>query len=318
MWGNQNCLIIGYHYYMLYLRMAYRQIGGQANHVSSWDVPGGQARKALGGQARAYTYTAERYKNQVSYKQPFNLPIHRRCDICSYNQLLGQEKRVIKHKHFSSKAVRECQGVEKQSGDYFCPTCKRVHTSLQTGRLKICLSSSTLHEFWAPRGGAVIYEGDAQHIDYITIPGAKIIDLVEAWKIEYFQERRGMDVFLIGGLNNIVKGYKPESIMRDYDHMVQVVKYQAEKFHPTIPNTCSIATLFYPPQLCWFPDQGKVPPGFINHLEDMRWINGEVERLNFESDIKVPNFTTFGLRVGNHTTKDKYGYVSVNHPTTHT
>ena len=62
---------------------------------------------------------------------------------------------------------------------------------------------------------------------------------------------------------------------------------------------------------------GEAPPYFSNHFDDMRWINGEVERLNMESGIKVPNFTTFGLRVGNHSTKDKYGYVHVNHTTTH-
>ena len=200
MWENVSFLTIGYLCMILSYRvMAYRQIGGQANLTKSWDVPGGQASTVYGGQARtvyggqartfyggqASTSTDKLYRDQVSAKQ--KLP---RCQICSYNQLLGQERKAIFHKHFTTKSVRECQGVEEQPGDYFCPTCKAIHTSRQNGRLKICVSSSTLHEFWAPRGGTEIYEGDAHHIDYITIHGAKIIDLVEAWKIDYFCHSR--------------------------------------------------------------------------------------------------------------------------------
>ena len=298
--------------------MAYRQLGGQAKSTLSWDVTGGQARVA-GGQARAVGGQARTVMDKldkVSAKhanQPFPL---NRCELCSFKQLGGQKKKDVYHKHFSSKNVRELQGVEGIQGDHFCPTCKNTHSSVQP-RLKICLSDSTLHEFWAPRGAAVIYEGDQYHTDYITIPGGSIIDLIEAWKIDYLSETRGMDVFLVGGLNNIKNGDKPETIMRDYDHLVQMVHYQANKHHVHVHNTCAIGTLFYPPQLCWFDDQGVCPPHFENHLADMQWINGEIERLNFESGIKVPNFTTFGLRVKNSSTKDRYSNIWVNHTTTH-
>ena len=49
----------------------------------------------------------------------------------------------------------------------------------------------------------------------------------------------------------------------------------------------------------------------------MMYLNGEIERLNFESGIKVPNFTTLGVRVDNPTVKDKYGNTWVNHTTKH-
>ena len=291
--------------------MAYRQLGGQAKGVQCWDVSGVQAR-AAGGQARAAEYKINHQVSSMHANQSFP---RTRCEICSYKQLGGQEKKELHHKHFSSKSVREYQGVESVPGDYFCPTCKRVHSSAQS-RLKICLSSSTLHEFWLPRGN-LTYEGDPDHIDYITISGATILDLIEAWKIEYYGEKRGMDVLLVGGLNNITNGDKPETIMRDYDHLVQLVHHQAHKHHPQMHSSCAIATLFYPPQLCWYPDQGDCPPDFLNHLEDMKWLNFQIERLNDEAGIKVPNFATLGARVANRTTKDIYGNVTVHHTTTH-
>ena len=324
---NLNCLLIFYLYLTMLNRiMAYRQLGGQAKGVQGWGVhgshtivAGGQARtvggqaKAVGGQARTAKYENKR---QVGPLHANKLFPRTRCDICSYKQLGGQEKKALYHKHYSSKSVREIQGVESEPGDYFCPTCKKVHSSTQP-RLKICLSSSTLHEFWAPRKEDITYGGDSEHIDYITIPGASIIDLIEAWKIEYYEEKRGMDVFIVAGLNNVKDGDDPQTIMRDYDHLVQMVHHQAYKYHQNVHNSCAIATLIYPPQLCWFPDQGSCPPDFSCHLEDIRWINFQIERLNDERGIKVPNFTTFGLRVGNRTTKDTYGNITVRHTTTH-
>ena len=105
-----------------------------------------------------------------------------------------------------------------------------------------------------------------------------------------------MDVLLIAGLNNLVRGYSPESILRQYDHLVQYVMYQAHKYHPEHHNTCTIDTLYYPPQLCWLPSEGKPPPGFRNNLSAMQYLNHEIERLNNESRLKSPNFTVFGLR----------------------
>ena len=59
------------------------------------------------------------------------------------------------------------------------------------------------------------------------------------------------------------------------------------------------------------------PPNFYNQLEDMQCLNFQIERLNDESGIKVPNFSTFGARVCNRTSKDIYGNITVRHTTTH-
>ena len=258
--------------------------GGQANPNKSRDASGGQARD------RKY------FRGKP------------RCSICSYNQLKEEDKQVVYHKHFSSMFLRDCMGLTKSPGDYACPSCKADHPSVQNTRRKVCLSDSMLHEFWAPKYTTnIIYKGDKSHIDYITIPGGTVSDLNNAWKIEMFQETGPMDVLMLAGLNNLVRGHSPESILRQYDHLVQYVMYQAHKFHPELHNTCTIGTLYYPPQLCWLPTEGKPPTGFRNTLSDMQYLNYEIERLNQESRLKSPNFTVFGLRGGVKYVMDKHG-----------
>ena len=81
-------------------------------------------------------------------------------------------------------------------------------------------TDSMLHECWASKDhtNSPSYEGDRSHIEYITIPGAKITDLINVWKIEYFQNTP-KDVILIAGLSSILKGYKPDDMLREYDHL---------------------------------------------------------------------------------------------------
>ena len=261
--------------------------GDQARQ--SWGVTGDQAR---GSGDQSNTRKSSRADPKVTSRS--------KCSICSQNQRHEREKRDVFHKHFSSKYAREFIAADKAKEDYFCPTCKSVHSSHETTRRKVCLSSSILHEFWAPRDhrSSPVYEGDRSHVDYITIPGGRISDLTNAWKIEYFQDSRPMDVILIAGLNNLIKGYTPDEMLREYDHLVQFVHYQAHKYHSELHNTCTIGTLYYPPQLCWLPGKGNCPPGFKNQLADMQYLNSEIERLNQESQLKSPNFPVFGVRGG--------------------
>ena len=153
---------------------------------------GGQAKTRVGGQANSQLPKLSQVYRSAEYGE---------CCLCSYKQLDPLDQKKIRHKHFSSKFCRECAGTGPY---YFCPSCKKVHTKRiydMTSRLKICISSSTMHEFWAPREAAVTYEGDGKHTEYVTIPGAQVLDLLEAWKIDYFKERRGMDLLVVAGLH---------------------------------------------------------------------------------------------------------------------
>ena len=118
--------------------------------------------------------------------RPQSLALHRarrgppkRCELCSYHQPPPEVKSAVYHFHFSAKQVRRLAGVEDKGGVYLCPTCGDkgtpgvMHAANNSERLKICLSSSTLHEFWMEAG----YGGDQLHIDWVTSPSATIQSL---------------------------------------------------------------------------------------------------------------------------------------------
>ena len=70
--------------------------------------------------------------------------------------------------------------MEGTEEEYHCETCGsedntpgRRHKNDPNGRLNICLSSSTLHEVWKYD----VYITPANHIDFLTSPGARIEDL---------------------------------------------------------------------------------------------------------------------------------------------
>ena len=131
----------------------------------------------------------------------------------------------------------------------------KVHMDyLPNDRIKVCLTSSILHQYWAPpqtHSQALQYGGDKLHIDHIGIPGATIgIDtLTQAFKIDYEEEKRGMDVVVVAFYNDYLKGRAATSILRSYDWLMHVLSSQARHHHPTKPNTLAVATLPYPPQL---------------------------------------------------------------------
>ena len=123
-----------------------------------------------------------------------------------------------------------------------------------------------------------------------------IDELTVAWELEYWTETRPMDILLIGGLENIANGAKNASIMTAYEHFVKLVMTQSDLFHPETPNTCGIATMIYPPKLCWLEDDGNTPDNYVNKYEQVRSLNLHIEDLNERSGVKVPNFTTHGIR----------------------
>ena len=47
------------------------------------------------------------------------------------------------------------------------------------------------------------YISPVNHVDFLTSPGARIENLREMWRIEYGEERRGCDILVVAGLNNM-------------------------------------------------------------------------------------------------------------------
>ena len=83
-------------------------------------------------------------------------------------------------------------------GIFFCVSCNRLHPADIEGRLRVCVSASALHEFWKPRDRTIMYRGNSEHVDYLTIPGAPILELMTVFKREYGEVNKALDVVLVG------------------------------------------------------------------------------------------------------------------------
>ena len=194
--------------------MTDHQIGNQADLVQDGKLPDNQASDestrpvCVGSQADTKIRQKSHRRKKMDY-----------CCICSDKDIIGYRTKYVRHKHFSSKVIREISGVEGSTEkEHYCSTCKVVHGSQ---------GESELHNFWNPSHDS------------------KINDLTAAWEITYFQEKRPMDVLLVAGAKNVARGFRKESILRAFSHFIDLVNYQGSIFHPDTPNTCSIATMLY-------------------------------------------------------------------------
>ena len=236
------------------------------------------------------------------------------CRICSTID------RPVYHRHFSSKFGRFLMGANKpETITYNCPSCKKMHKPNHQKRIKLVLSTSTLHMWFAPAGEECLYKGDSAHRDYLTIPGARIVHLHEAFLAEYGTVTIGMDIVMVAGLNDVARGYTRNNIMQCITDLRKAVSKQAEDYHPDVKNTFAVSALLYPPQLCWFEDNGPFPhPDYKNNLEKVDWLNNEIETDNKAAGIEfAPDLNTFGVRTANRKIVDRFGNVTVKHTTTH-
>ena len=68
---------------------------------------------------------------------------------------------------------------------FLCPSCKSHHRSYPEEKIKLVVSDSTLHQFFAPPGySQSLYPGETMHDDYITIPGGFIDELYNDFRYE--------------------------------------------------------------------------------------------------------------------------------------
>ena len=232
------------------------------------------------------------------------------CTICSYKQQSPDTVAPVYHRHFSSVRLRELTGAETKTDPYLCPSCKAPHVPYPGDRVKIVVSDSTLHEFYAasPPPGVKQYPGDKIHVDYITIPGADIRTLMNAFRLDYVERFLGMplDVCLVAGYNDLVRRYSREQIKHDLrEFSAMVIEAQSG----LDINTFAVSTLMYPPQLAWFPDNGEVPyPGYINQKEKIDWINQEIHVLNEANQVPLyAGFHTYGVRKDTKKRVDRFG-----------
>ena len=221
-----------------------------------------------------------------------------KCMICSFRQPPGRDKVPIYHRHSSSRQARVLQGAENSTKirSYLCPTCQVRHPTTLDYGLDICLSDSTLHDFHHPREHGVVCPPDSSHVDWLSIPGASVEELLFAWQVEYGHEERPMRILLVAGLNNLIKGGDFESLTYAYKRF-QVNTNHQNKFHLGSRNSFAVAPLLPAPKLVWFPDNGQTSPGYVNRWDEFKNINEWIKTFNTRNGIRqVPAFDHFGTR----------------------
>ena len=233
------------------------------------------------------------------------------CNICSFAQHPPEKKVPIYHKHFSSLKLRYFNGAEASNSPYLCPSCMSSHVPYPKTRTKLIISDSTLHMYFAPPDGNIgQHTGDVLHCDYLTIPGASIHTLSNAFRIEYLDAVHGrpMDVCIVAGYNDLVRNYDREYIMYKFKKLVAMV---LDAKVDQVENTVAISTLMYAPQLAWFPDNGPVPyPGYNNQREKIDWLNAAINQENRRNNVpEFPGFHTYGVRTATKSYTDRYGQV---------
>ena len=234
------------------------------------------------------------------------------CQICS--SPTGPRSPVY-HRHYSSLYLRQMTGAEESpSSPHFCPSCIRAHVPYPEKRIKLVISDSTMHHFFAPAGqtAANRYNGDQIHIDYITIERADIRTLLHAFRHDYIDRpaKKALDVVLIAGYFDMLAGHSRDYIIEKIQEFSDTVKLAGEDSEL---NTFVTATLMYPPCLAWFGDNGPYPAsGYINQRSKIDWLNDEIHRLNSENLApNYPGLHTYGVRKSTRRRVNRYGQVSL-------
>ena len=255
-----------------------------------------------GGRDRIAPYQPRSTRSHTSGTQEINW-----CNICSFQQPYPREQVPIYHQHFSSLRLRrDILGVEdKPESRFYCLSCKSRHRPYLDDRLKVIVSDSSLHNIFASeQPSALAYEGDLVHVDYVAVRGGLIPELLQAFKHDYVDliPKKPLDVVLIGGYEDILRGYARDFILRGMEEFARTV-YASSR-----GSTFAVSTLMYPPRLCWFKHDGAEPHGFVNYKTKVDWINHEIDALNINNSVlNYPAFHSYGTRTQAVTVSDKNG-----------
>ena len=145
----------------------------------------------------------------------------------------------VQHRHFSGIRNR-LQG----GGDFFfnCESCFSSHRRDIEGRLRLHVTSSTLHSYWRNGQSGPL---EASHIDHIAVSGADVPSLRLVCEADLRYVEQPIDVVLTGGcLNSISKGRNGGEVILELLDFEKMVK----SHNPA--NSFVAATVPFAPQFC--------------------------------------------------------------------
>ena len=118
-----------------------------------------------------------------------------------------------------------------------------------------------------------------------------------------------MNVVLVAGYYDLAEGYARDYIIEKMYTFAGLVTNST--VNPEGRNTVTIASLLYPPQLAWLPDNGPFPhKEYVNNKDKIDWLNQEIKKLNGKLGVRFPPcFHTYGVRTSTKKRVDRYGQV---------
>ena len=233
-----------------------------------------------------------------------NQQLARYCEICSeYKFNRDIQPTPCFHTHNSSKNYRINAPLDVW-GNYPCYTCTSTPHSCKIGvRYPVLVTSSILNN-WQGMRSTNDYPGDPFHIDYISIPGATIRELHHAFRAEYGNTHRPVDVILCSGLNDVINGSTSDQIMEeiyDFDKTVRSICFGDNSAYW---SSFAATTLPFPPQLVSLSDEDrKLQRNCLNTLVDITTRIREMNRSDKHPHIPTymaPCFHTWGVRIKQH------------------
>lgn len=229
-----------------------------------------------------------------------NYHLKRYCRICSeHSSDIYKMKKPICHTHNSSLDYRINAPVDT-NGNFHCITCKNTPHSHKSGRRYSVLVSSSTMDNWQGRRDLNNYAGDDIHLDFITIPGGTIQILTHAFLAEYGKTHRPVDVLLVSGLNDVLRGRSVGQIMADISVFRTAVKSLPGYLGSA--STFSVATPPFPPKFTSLPgDSRQIQANKLDLMVDLteriKLTNRSANHPFLPTGI-APCFHTWGMRSG--------------------
>ena len=224
-----------------------------------------------------FPYGPDPFPTDRQLQRHGNTSKHTRCAPCFERHAIPKF-----HRHFSTKYFQEKMAIH--SNIYPCPSCKYYHEN-QNDRCVVIYSASTLHD--------VIFDPAVrlqQHCNIETICGARIQDMYNDWSVAYKKQTQPTDLIVVATANDV-----PCTSPELYDSLI--TKWTFELWNQNKESTFRICKMLCPPAKAWFPRDGPVPDGYINHLDHINSLNEVIDRQNYMNvNGPVIGFNTEGCR----------------------
>ena len=216
----------------------------------------------------------------------------------------GTDMTRVKHCHYSTLFLNRMKEMDDE-GQIYCSFCKiSRHYPFPKRRLPLLITASALHGW---RSNYVLrgeYEGDEMHVDSIAIPGAELTSLMRAFIAELNPWEGPVDVLVVAGLNDVMKGANSYA-MRD-----SILTFKRTVLNRDDTSTFAMSTLYLAPKLVRLASEPEDVISGPNKYDLICSVNEYIKEQNHQPgqhlDVsKAPLFHTWGIRSRAPTSEEK-------------